>query len=637
MEIAGRPSAKETGYFANPNTNIKNIIQKAGNKFAVYTIWANWHATKIQAEALPQMFNALGPKAMMHFAQVNWTMLTNPTKLYGFIDAARDLDPAISKYIDNVNDSTMQVLNDLVPRKSDGISKTIIGRAEHFITLAGFFPHQMLDLYLKVAGAHTVVKHVMAGDHPLYPKAKIDAMTPEEQWQTVQGIVQQTSTLIHLQSRHELKAPIQKNLAMSPWAVFWNYPRNIINNTLIDNRRFMWKTQEGIAKLKSGGSGGGGRDGIQTRYQASGDEGPKRDYTGAAKDFGSATSILMTSQLWRTIGGLYLMAISAQGIGNLVKKNMDWSNAKDLEEEGMHLLGKIMEASQDYLVHSTPIASGMEYAATHKRRYQEADVKNPQTQQLSSLAECLSQVPNILYLAKHPNSIQLKACLETGGFVFSPAIAKGFKLAMDWENSPTKHANVSQMDKINKEIDAFIKDPGEAPKELVAQAEALHSQLAPQVVKVPDETRDIVKMAESGGKWDSENGLYGFTSSQWSSIMKSAPDLGLTDAGRLAKDSTQQEKAMDWSLHDNAAKLAGKDLPVNSQTLLASHVLGVNNYEKILEVPSDTKTKKVLSEEVLKEHPDLANFKTIGQVKSYFNNKVEEGRKATKDLTTSTE
>lgn len=634
MEIAGRPSARDSGYFANPNRNIKSIIGRAGNKFASYTIWANWHAVQIQLEALPQMFNALGPKSMYHFLQVNMTMAMNPDKLYGFIDSARHMDPSISKYIDNVNDNTMNVLNDIVPKKGQKLKRSLVGQAHDFLGMLGFFPHQMADLYLKVAGAHTVMKHVMAGDHPLYPLEKINAMTPEEQFQVVQGIVQQTSTLVQIQNRHELKAPLQKNVAVAPWVPFWNYPRNIVNNTLLDFRRTAWKTKEGMAKLAAGGSGGGRS--VNDMQSGNYDDGGERDYKGAAKDFGSATNILLTSLAWRTLGGLMLLYIAGKTV-KWTKDNMDWSNPQDVEEAGMDIAGEIMALNYDYLVHSTPVASSMEFAAGNKRKYKMADVKNPQTQQLSSLTTCLTAIPDFLSLSRGTNRMQRRACLEMSGAVFSPVIAKGMKMAMDWENTQSMpplpdgfHAQFStaQVDKTQKEIAAFIKDPGDAPKDLVAQAQALHQQLAPTTVQVPSGAADTIKIAESGGQWDKENGMYGFTSSDWKGIMQSAPELGLTENGRTTKDTTQQEKAIDWSLHQNAAVLSQKDLPVNNLTLYGSHLIGVDNYVKVYNATADSKIKTVLGSDAFKDHPEMQNFKTIGQVKSYLNGKVEESRKA---------
>ncbi len=93
LEIAGRPSAKEAGYFSNPNRSIKNVMNKFAGKFATSVIWGNMSATIKQLESLPEMFNALGPKAMVHFAHVNWTYLTNLDKVHGFIKSAIDLDP----------------------------------------------------------------------------------------------------------------------------------------------------------------------------------------------------------------------------------------------------------------------------------------------------------------------------------------------------------------------------------------------------------------------------------------------------------------------------------------------------------------------------------------------------------------
>lgn len=652
LEIAGRPSAKDTGYFTNPNRNIKNITRKLGNKFAAYTIFANFHAVVIQFEMLPQMFNALGIKSVAHFAHVNWVMATSPDKIYGHIQSAAQLDPSISKYLDNIGDTTTSVLHDLIPKKGQKLERSLIGYAHDKLIMGGFLPHQMADLYLKVASAHTVMKHVMAGDHPLYSKEKINAMTPEEQFQTVQGIVQQTSTLLNIQNRNELKAPIQKNNSLAPWVPFWNYPRNIVNNTLLDVRRTSWKYKEGLDKLKEAmankpnalqGDGGGkppvgynGPTKFDEMREVKGNSKRGQNLKDALGAFGSGTNMLLSGLAWRAIGGLVILYIGKKGVDWGVDK-LDWSNHKDVEAAAMHVMGKVMELNYDYAVHSTPIASSMEFAAENKRKYKMADVKNPQTQQLSSITTCLSEITDILWLSRSPSRIKTRASLETGGIFFSPVVAKSIKFIADWENShsvpdlgPGFHAQLStaQVDDFHKDLKEFLKDPGDTNKELVAQAEALHKQLAPQTVQVPEHAGETIKMAESGGKWNSENGLYGFTSSDWKGVMHSAPELGLTENGRTSKDTTQQEKAMDFQLHQNAGLLAEKDLPVNAMTLLGAHTFGVTDYEKVYNAPGDTKVKTILSKEVIAEHPDIQNFKTIGQVKSYLSTKAESGRKA---------
>lgn len=642
LEIAGRPSARNAGYYWGPDQFIKNVYTKAGANFAIYTILGNFHAVAIQFEALPQLFNALGLKSMGHFINVNVTMGLNPTKLWGFIESAKHLDPSIGSYIDGVNERLTSSLDTLVPRKGQKLRRSIVGQGLELASFSGFLPHQMVDLYLKVAAAHTVMKHVMAGDHPLYPKAKIDAMTQEQQFKVVQGIAQQASTLFNIQNRHELKAPIQKNLATSVWTPFWNYPRNIINNTLLDGRKFLWKTKEGMEKLQSGGGGSGVYGKTPTRFDdmrdKGGEAGGGRDYKGAAKDFASATAMLTMSTSFRAIGGLMLLFLAKKKIESGLKE-LDINNPDSIAHFGMHLIGEIMALNFDQAVHSSPVAANMEYAAESKRKYRMSDVKNPQTQQLSSLTTCLTGVKDLILLSRHPDRMQMRACLETSGALISPVLAKGFKMAMDWESStsmpdlgPGFHAqfNTSQVDDFHKDLKEFVKNPGDANKDLVAQADALQKQLAPVTVEVPPQARDVIRMASSGGLWDKPNGLYGFTSDNWKSIMKSAPELGLTDAGRTSKNSTQQEKAIDWSLKENAGLLAEKDIPVNNLTMYGSHVLGVTDYLKVYNAPADTKTKSVLSADVIKDHPELANFKTIGQVKGFFSKAVSDNNLTSK-------
>lgn len=623
LEIAGRPSVKDGGYFQDANRTIKNTINSLGGKFASSVIWGNMSATIRQLEAIPEVFNVLGPKAIPHFISTNWTYLTNLDKIHGLVNSAAELDPNLQRYIDGVNDNTASIVDDLVPKKGQKIEKSLIGRGYEMAKTVGFLPHQAADAYLKSVFAHTVMKYVMAGDHPNYPLSKIESMTDQEQFETVQSVVQQMSTLTQIQNREELKAPIQKNIAMKPYTYFWNYPRNVLNNTIIDARRARWKSDDAWENMSEG------------------------NYKDAAKDFGGAAGIALSRIVWNTVGAMIAATAAGKAL-DLGKKAIDWADPKEVEDKAMAVWKYMMESNFERTVAVTPVISSIAYAIGKKKKYQMAEVQDPHGQALSSIATCLPAIEDLLSLSRHPSRMQIRACLESESYVFVSLPVRGYLKAVNWMDqnrignsdvSPNFKAqfNTAQVDSFERNVDKFVKDPGNAPKALVAQADALHKQLRPDTVNIPSDANDVIKMAESGGQWSKENGLYGFRSSDWEELRHSAPELGLTKNGRISKDTTQQEKAMDWSLHNDASQLSEKDIPVNTATLYGSHILGVTNYEKLFNAPADAKVKSVLSDADLAGRPELQSFKTIGQVKSYLAKQVENGHNALTSKTSQNE
>ncbi len=656
LEIAGRPSANEMGYFKHANNVIKRTLMRFGSGFSVAVIWGNMTAVCKQIEALPEMFNALGPKSVVHGLHVNYLMMTNPEKIPSMIRLASRIDPNLAKYIDNVSDETLNILSELVPRKgrktkkstsihgvkeaSRGGVSSLVNYGYSMARVGGFAPHQWADTYTKVLQVFTVIKHVMAGDHPNYPKEKVDKMTEKEQFEAIQHVVAQLSTLTQIQSRHDLKAPIQKNLAMNWATFFWNYPRNIINNTVLDTRRAIWETKDGMEKWKSAfdkrkaGAGGGGSGGSGG---GDGGGGSGNDFGDGARSFGRAANVVMSHLVWRTIGAM----IGLWAAGKAIKifddiKDIDWKDIKSVEDGGMAVLGEMLQMNFEHsMVAPVPVVNSIKYALDTKRKYGMAEVRDPITQGLSSVATCWPAIKNILTLSKDPDRMQMRACLESESYLGLPVPVRGILKTVQYYNDHSVgnvpdgfHAQftTAMVDDMHKDLKGFVADPGKAPDHLVASADALAKQLIPDAVKVPDGARDAIKMAVSHGQ-PGADGLYGFSKNDWEKIMRSAPELGLTSNGRNAQDSTQQEKAMGWSLHDDAVHLEEKDLPVNTHTLYGAHVLGVQVYEKLFNAPADTKVKAVLGD-ALKSHPELANFKTIGQVKSYLNERVDKGRES---------
>jgi hypothetical protein len=622
LEMAARPASKDEGFQANATRIMRKGFDKLGSNFATYSLWGKSSVVIKQFEATSEMFNILGPKAMIHAASVNLQMIGRIDKIEGYIGFVRRLDPSFQKYFEDLNDNAISSTRKLIPSKGvvpgkvigektikyTGKAKDIIDGAHEMGVSAGFFPVSATDAYLKTWQALTAFKTFTHGDFPGWPLERIQQMSEEEQFHQVQMIIQQMSTITQIQNKLNLKAPIQRISEAKSWTYFWNYPRNIINNTLLDLRKTRWQSSEGWKKFEDG------------------------DTKGASKSFAGAGSTFLSRAVWSYIGGTIAAFAAGKAIQG-AKKSIN--NASDLAEAGAGWFGDLMEAPFEHAMTVTPGINSMKHALDSKRKYARAEVTTPETQMASSIATCYRAVKDMMDLGRDMSSTRIRACLEAESFVFYPLpVGAGYK-AMKWLNesqAPSEGSGLMSMNHIEgllHDMKDFVSNP---PKDVdpkfVDSIKDLHDQLAVNAAEVPAGTSDAIKNAISGGDWKAPNGVYGFTPTQWKGIQAKAPELGLTDAGRIAKDTSQQEKAIEWSLNDSAHQLTEKDLPVTKDTLFGVHTLGLENYEKLFKAPNDTKLKTVFGSDFLEKTPEIGQFKTVGQVKGYLTKMLDHGKNA---------
>lgn len=669
LELANRPKQKDDGYFSDSNRMIKAALGKLGRNFATSVIWGNISAVIKQLESFPEMATHLGPAGMKHYVRVLTVYSRNPDKFWGYMASARKLDPNLDQYfVDGIDDDVSRVTDRWVPRKRSktldvasaavtgattgallagpigavvggtaaALTSSLTNRTYDAMMTAGFLPHQAIDALLKGVQAHAVLSWVLSGDHPMYPKEKLATMEDDDKWKAVTSAIQQLSSITQVQTRPEFKAPVQKNLLAKILVLFWNYPRTVLNNTILDARRSSWKFRDAYGKLGEGG--GGGDDGAGGGSGGGGGGGGDSwNPAGAAKDAASGANIALTRIVIIYVSGMILHFAAKRTMeGFFPQEKVDWKNPDSWAGAGMHMVEHVMETFAKMMLEVAPSGKNVTYALESKKKYQMIDVKDPLTQAMSSGVGALEAVYNMIALGHNPSRMQLRSMLEAESYFLKAFPVRGWLNSVKWmeQNQMVKlpegfHAQFDdkKVENAVKEMKDFVDNPKSGPKDFVAEVDNLHKQLAPAVVEVPKEAADTIKMAESGGKWNAPNGLYGFSKENWKEIMHSAPDLGLTENGRTAKDTSQQEKAMDWSLNDHAARLTEKDIPVNSTTLYEAHKLGVDTYLKLFNASANEKVKTAMGNS-LDSHPDLANFKTIGQVKSYLRDKAESGQKA---------
>jgi hypothetical protein len=151
---------------------------------------------------------------------------------------------------------------------------------------------------------------------------------------------------------------------------------------------------------------------------------------------------------------------------------------------------------------------------------------------------------------------------------------------------------------------------------------------------IPEGTKESIKNAVSGGDWtkfDEDTGavgVYQYTEERWNELMILNPDLGLTENGRTAKDSSQQEKAIESEIEENTKSFMAYDIPVTEENLLGAHKFGFDSFSSVFQAKDSDKLSTILGESA--KDPAFKNFKTIGQVKDYLSRQIKKGKELTK-------
>lgn len=610
FEIVSRQVRKSENWYEDGNRIVNAAMSHIGNGFAVAHLWANIHTIKIQAEAWTEFIGAQGPKAIPHIIRTNLMLLKNMGNWREILEQSFKLDPAIKNYFASAVDTAVTDVEALLPKRDSGVVATVKTAAKAG-KLIGFLPIMAHDAYLKIVQAHTLQSMFFAGDHKDFPLERLATMSEDEIRETALGISRQQSHATQINNRSELQAPIQKNAITKLFTLFFNYQRRIINNTLLDWRRTRWKSNDAYEHMGKG------------------------EYTEGFKDFAGAANIFMT----RNIVASAQIALHALIYGTTyVAGKKAIKSTEDLMQTAMDYFEHSTFAPWEQMTEKLPVLGTIKYAAEHKKKYQMAEVQIPLTEAFSSLSTCYDGVKNIMDMSRtHMTRMQIRGCLQAESYVMVPLPVTGWYQAQKFLQGNARvqsnpFLSTKNLEDLSHSIKEYVSNPpANVEPKYVANLEKLGKALDQQTTNVPKGTSDAIKGAMSGGNWRSPNGLYGFTPDQWKDIQKSAPELGLTDAGRIAKDTSQQEKAIDWSLNDSAKKLMAKEIPVDKATLFGAHLLGAENYEKLFNADKDDETAKVLPAAFLEKNPEIGQFKTVGQVKSYLNDRVERAHKATSE------
>jgi hypothetical protein len=515
-------------------------------------------------------------------------------------------------------------------------------------------PMQIMDVFIKVQAAIACYSQFISGDVEGFPLEKIMKMSPKERYAAAQGYVSQISRLSLTHGRPEDRAPFQKIPGADFLSYYWNDARNGLNNIISQYRKgkaHVFDLNEHMGDSGGGfnnnfGGGGVGKPPTGPGADKAAPEGPDRkaaNVRASQKSFNAAAGIILATSVCQ----MFVRMWEDKTRGNQetpLDAGLSLKTAADRKAAAEYVASYLSTSIADQFATNHPLGRAVLFAASNvwqKSKTKKVDI--PITKELSDFATTATYLSDYLSMGVSPTRAQVMAILHSESYLMYPTPLNGVNHLgkmfgfddpiMSMWNSATGVFDPSvtgTADKLHAEINQWKEQHGEsAPKEFVAQLDKIQQQISQDPVNVPHGTADQIKYAENQGDWTKPP----ISAPKWNDIMDRAPQLGLTEGGRTAKDQTQVDKALKWENEQNAQTLGAKNVPVNEATLYGAHKLGAEKYAELHNTPGDQKAKSVLGPEDIKANPEIAPLKTVGAVKQHFQTRTSE---AAKNLTLQT-
>ena len=625
IETVGKTNERNANYFSDEWRFTNDIIRKAESGHAIATLGLNLSSIAMQPLSFTAASLRMGPTGSKYLLKSAGNVAGNLHMLHEFVKTAEELNPDIIFQKDAIDDTLVQSSYDFIPRtqtflkKHRGSAKVFssIKEAQKFTTNFAMSGLSEADKVIKIITTLGSAEQFFAGDVENFPMSRLNKMTEAEKIKAVKRYVKQVADLALTTSATEDKAVLEKLAHTKLFTKYWTDSRSQLNTYMAEGRKVKWNTKEAIKQFKN------------------------KDYSKAKESAYHASGGLATLVIAASVARLYQDLL--RGEETPFDEITEIKSVEDFQEFGKKTALYMAGSVPNNFVELTPAARDVKFAYSSKSRRDYKNVQLPLMKVMSDLTTGISGLADVLSISlggeAELSGVELKAMLFSGSYLTGGYPINGmykfkkfleseaFLDSVDYVSSESKRLN----DSINSFVDKFESDP--KSKDLIEDLKLIQEEVLSQYDAdveniIPEDTKEIIKEALSEGEWttlDPETGaagIYQFTEQRWSEIKEFNPDLGLTDNGRVSKDSKQQEKAMQWSIQDNTRGLIAYGIPVSNETLFGAHKFGFDNYIAIHEANKNEKLTKVLGKEV-KDDPLFKDFKTVRSVKDYISNNVQ--------------
>ncbi len=542
-----------------------------------------------------------GQSGMKYIGMTLSKFAANPTLWRQFFDFAARIHPPINEVRENLDSYAANAINRMMPKKNalnNPRERALNAISEFgFSTLLG-----TVDQFNKTLVATAAYTQFISGDAPGYSMKDIANLTPAELDAKASQYASEVTELTQTHGSIQNLSPIQKNKFTKPLLLFYNDANNVHNAMKASARKAKYKFKE------------------------SGDEASRGEWRKASKAAAGGVAGIMGTMMIYSLMKLYEKTTRGQ------ETPLTDMGDKSVVDVGLESAKFFLQEPVDTFWGSSPILRDMSFALD-RPGIEKVNVKFPFNKQYDDLGTTFLGLNAFLGLSEDEmTDEQMRAAIYSLGYMkpgFPSAFVYKYIMQPDWD---TPLIQPGEWQQLSNRIGAWLekhRDDEEIPAEFIKDLENIRNQIDPKLPETPDSSSaiDIIKQIESGAKWWAKNpnssaaGLYQFTEGTWNDIMDRAPELGLTENGRISKDTSQQDKAMTWFTEQNIKSLQSAGIAITTESIYAAHFLGAEGAIKVLGASADTKLKTLVSDQVIEANGFSKNMK-VKDFKEWLENKT---------------
>lgn len=659
MEATGRGKIEPGLLYSEQNALSKAILSGQRTAFAATYLTFSPATMAIQAASLGFSAEAMGLASGTKYiteAATKFVNILNYGKFKEFYDLAVEINPAIATHVENVNETSMGILADSLPKERTFPKIAGVLDTRDWLVGKGFQLLGSVDTVYKVIVAHAAYTQFTEGNAPGWTPEKIAKLTDDERHAQASAYAAGISNLTMTHTDKLSKVPFQKIPGLGIFSMFLHDAKNAFQNS--------------TAVLRQ----------IKNASEKSGDFTKAGDMNAAVKELDKARDMAIVALIVST--GLSMFENGVRG-NEIFPKNIDWNNPNSVDKVMEFGASKLLQSPADFVNvrfgNTVPLVRDLNYM---RRNEWVKSVTTPMTSSLGDGAKAMRSLTDIVrgeLKLGSLNQTELKeivrtASIATGGFpVNGPFKVYDMMLQAKLIDRNTLGnavdfigLGVQEFTQAAEKLITKNRDTDEFSEEYLRQLEEIKIEVNQETVDrlppMPNEpqeavsenwdykkrgdlspndyeyirhiesqgarnARPIVKVGSSYLELSKAVGYYQFLPKTWKGLMNNYPELELTELGRTGMDDgslAQQERAMRALVKESIRILRGQFVPINPHTVYSAHAIGPDLTRQVFKAKGNPPLSNFMTNTEMRNH-NL--FTVVGGSKIVFNWTVNDYKK----------
>lgn len=612
IETVGKVHLDDTlSPFGEEYRMMNGIYRFFEQNFNIATLGANWTSVAMQPLSVGAATLRMGPTGKRYvaksLAQISKTLVQEgPAGYKKLFDAAAAINPDLLTNMDSIDDTMIKSTYDFVAKSqmtkhSQGLA--LLRRGHQWLGDTSMLGLRKLDIHIKMMITLASTGQFLDGNAEAYSVSRLEKMSDTEIQTALKKYTKQVADLALTTSATIDKSAAEKMGMMRVFSRFYTDIRSQRATLLSEKRKIENASIETAKSIRKG------------------------EFSNAAshavKGGISVGSILMVTSMMR------MYEDTIRGEENPITELSKVTSMEDFKNYMLNTASYVATSPIDTFTGSTLIAKDIYYAAKSFSRKKKVSI--PITKMFSEMTMSITGLIDLIR-GDGMSEQELKSTLYSAGYLFRIPVNGPRKIKEIIDESET-YGDVKDFIRgltyeLSDEIGKFKARHKDNPEKqgMIEGLEEIQKKVVPALEQqinniIPEDAMEVLKT----GEWDERNpttgasGIYQFTEEAWDEISEQNPDLGLTDNGRLSKDSREQEKAINWEMDRNAKVLVSYDIDVDNSTLFGAHRFGLADFVAVMLSNNNEKLSGIVENKLLFE-----GFKTVGQVKKYTKSQVDQ-------------